>query len=269
MKHSIGAFGGFLSVALYAGIPAQAAPIFVEQGSTYLRSQPGQLVTGGPFDGAIFDPTPIAHGANLVITRTQDIEINGAPGVIQLVAIAMHSRAPVLFGGNLFDVFVDLDPAHLADDVGTLTITGDLTGGTATEMFSYFARFSLVDAVTHASGPTQVIKIDSVSAAPFAWSPNPTPGAVIVIGPDGGQDDPLVSLRTGLANNEVNFFPSGAFQTIGTGLSGGSTTATVTPNVPEPGSILLLGLGLAALRLSRRERAGHMPPCLHENATRS
>ncbi len=259
MKHSSGAFGACVSLALYAGIPAQAAPIFVEQGSTYLRTQPGQLVTGGVFGGAFFDPTPIAHGANVVITRTEDIEINGAPGVIKLTGIAMHSRAPVLFGGSFFDVFVDLDPAHLADDVGTLTITGDLTGGAATETFTYFARFSLVDAVTHASGPTQVIKIDSVSAAPFSWSPNPTPGAVIVIGPDpdNGQDDLLVSLRTGLADNEVNFFPSGAFQTIGTGPSGGSTTATLSPNVPEPGSFLLLGLGLAGLRLVRRERARH------------
>ena len=154
MKHSSGAFGACVSLALYAGIPAQAAPIFVEQGSTYLRTQPGQLVTGGVFGGAFFDPTPIAHGANVVITRTEDIEINGAPGVIKLTGIAMHSRAPVLFGGSFFDVFVDLDPAHLADDVGTLTITGDLTGGAATETFTYFARFSLVDAVTHAPGPT-------------------------------------------------------------------------------------------------------------------
>jgi hypothetical protein len=257
MRHSIGAIGACLSLALYAVIPAQAGPIFVEQGSTYLRSQPGQLVTGGVFGGAIFDPTPIAHGANIVITRTEDIEIGGAPGAIKLTGVAMHSRAPVVFGGSFFDVFVDLDPAHLADDVGTLTITGNLTGGTASETFTYFARFSLVDAVTHAPGPTQVIKIDSVSAAPFAWSPNPTPGAVIVTGPDpdGGLDDPLVSLRTGLADNEVNFFPSEAFQAIGTGPSGGSTTATLTPNVPEPGSVLLVGLGLAGLRLVRRKGA--------------
>jgi len=176
MKQSIAMYGACLSLALYPGMSTQAAPIFVEQGSTYLRTLPGQVAAGGVFAGAIFDPTPIAHGANLVVNRPEDIEINGSPGVIKLTAIAMHSRAPVLVAGNLFDVFVDLDPAHLSDDVGTLTITGDLTGGSATEKFTYYARFILVNAMTQAPGPTQVIKIDSVSAAPFSWSPNPPPG---------------------------------------------------------------------------------------------
>jgi hypothetical protein len=256
MKQSIAMYGACLSLALYPGMSTQAAPIFVEQGSTYLRTLPGQVAAGGVFAGAIFDPTPIAHGANLVVNRPEDIEINGSPGVIKLTAIAMHSRAPVLVAGNLFDVFVDLDPAHLSDDVGTLTITGDLTGGSATEKFTYYARFILVNAMTQAPGPTQVIKIDSVSAAPFSWSPNPPPGAVIVIGPDpdSGQDDPLVSLRTGLDSNEVNFFPSETFQTIGTGPAGGSTTATVTASVvPEPGSCLLVALSLAGAILVRRK----------------
>ena len=67
----------------------------------------------------MFDPTPRANGANLTIIRPQDIEINGAPGVVKVIDIALHSRAPVNIGGNFFDVFVDLDPAHLNDNVGT------------------------------------------------------------------------------------------------------------------------------------------------------
>ena len=101
-------------------------------------------------------------------------------------------------------------------------MTGDLTGGFATEEFTYFARFSLFDEITHAPGPVQVIQINSVSAAPFAWSPNRPAGAVIVSGPDpdNGQDNPLVNLRTGLDEFEVNFFPSASFEVIGTGRCG-------------------------------------------------
>lgn len=236
-----------LSAAMLGAMPSHAAPIFVELGSTYLRSAPGQLITGGLFGGTIFDPTPGPHGANIIITRPDDIEINGSPGVIRLTYAAMHSHAPVTLGTNQYDVILDLDPAHLADNLGTLTITGDLTGGTATESFTYFARLSLFDAVTHTPGPVQVIQVNSVSAAPFSWSPNPTPGAVLVTGPDpdDGNDDPLVSFRTGLDANEVNFFPIGSFQTLATGPSGGTTTTTLTARVPEPGTLLLVALTIA------------------------
>ena len=152
---------------------------------------------------------------------------------------------------------MDLDPADLNDNVGTLTVTGDLTGGFATEEFTYFARFSLFDEITHAPGPVQVIQINSVSAAPFAWSPNPPAGAVIVTGPDpdNGQDDPLVNLRTGLDEFEVNFFPSASFEVIGTGPAGGSVTTRLSPSVvPEPGTIVLLGLGLAGMGARRWRR---------------
>ena len=83
---------------------------------------------------------------------------------------------------------------------------------------------------------------------PFAWSPNPPAGAVIVTGPDpdNGQDDPLVNLRTGLDEFEVNFFPSASFEVIGTGPAGGTVTTRLSPSVvPEPGTIVLLGIGLA------------------------
>jgi len=255
MVRRIALSGSCAALLLSAAVPAHATD--VELGAAYLLTEPGLLVNGGPFGGTIFDPTPMPNGANVVLIRPDDITINGAPGALQVVDFAAHSRSPIQIGASFFDVFVDLDPAHLADDIGTLTVTGDATGGNFTEQLTYFARLQTVNTSDQSAGPTSVIEITSTMSTPGSWTPTPPDGAIIVTGPDpdGGLDDPYVNLRTGLDEGEVNFFPSAPFQATGTGPSGGSVTSTFDVSViPEPAGIGLFGLALFGLTAARRRR---------------
>jgi hypothetical protein len=255
MLRRIALSGSCAALLLFAAAPAHATD--VEQGAIYLLTEPGLLVSGGPFAGTIFDPTPMPNGANAVFVRPNDITIGGT-GALQLVNFAAHSRTPIQIGLSFFDVFVDLDPANLANDIGTLTVTGDATGGGFTEQLTYFARVQTVNTGDSSAGPTSVIQITSTMSTPGTWTPTPPDGAVIVTGPDPdfGVDDPLVNLRTGLDEGEVNFFPSAPFQATGTGTGGGSVVSTFDVGViPDPAGIGLLGLALLGLTAARRRRA--------------
>jgi len=100
-------------------------------GTDYLIEQPGTLISGGPFNGIAFAGTPIGPGnTTATVERTTDVLINGPAAPVTITAFAAHSTASVNIGGAFFDVFITLDSARLAQDVGTISISGSLAGGT-------------------------------------------------------------------------------------------------------------------------------------------
>src|SRR5712691_2724055 len=131
----------FLALSWYT---ANADPIVtsptVALGTDYFQTQPGTFFNFGPGIGIVnFVGLPIGPlSTDIIIQRQADATINGNAIPIQIVALSLRSTQPVIFNGVLYNVFVTLDPAHLAQDTGTLTVHGTLAGGTFDSTLNVF-----------------------------------------------------------------------------------------------------------------------------------
>lgn len=151
-------------------------------GTDYLIEQSGTLISGGPFNGIAFAGTPIGPGnTTATVERTTDVSINGPVAPVTITAFAAHSTAPVNIGGTFFDVFIALDPADLSQDVGTISISGGLAGGTFQESLDYFADLHLMQVGMPANTMDLVAEIMQTSSG-GRWSRDPPPSFVIICG---------------------------------------------------------------------------------------
>ena len=289
--------GAFLGMVLIAG-NAWAGPVHadtlqlvptVAKGSDYLQTQAGSFFNfGGPIGVVQFVGNPTGPGfTDTIIQRKEDAVINNSrpggdpnPGPnpidIQMTDLSMKNAAPVNIGGSFFDVFVTLDPSHLADDVGNMTIYGNTSGGTFDSNLNVF-----FDAHFVPLGPGSAFDVfgnTSLTQQGAAWSPTPSPGTQLVTGPDDGSAaDQAANLHLGLSSdpNEVDFFaftvPPGGVSDSGALLPGqgpfgpfkfgedkpeGDGVHNVDPApAPEPSTIILLGIGGIGLvcRVRRRK----------------
>ena len=133
-------------LVLLASFTTAAAQETVAQGTDYFTTVPGFAGGGTNFNFGMGIPTvdfqsaPIGSYQGLqtgpyvdtIVQRQADATLNMGSVPIQLLALSLASTAPVLVGGNPFNVSLTLDQSHLAQDVGTITIMGNATGGTFT-----------------------------------------------------------------------------------------------------------------------------------------
>lgn len=216
-------------------------------GTDYFQTQPGTFFNFGPGIGNVyFKGLPIGpFSTDTIIQRQANATINGGAIPIQMTALSLQSSQPVIFNGQAYEVFVTLDPAHLAQDTGTLTVLGTLAGGTFNSTLNVYFLATFVPV-----GGGQNIVIPNhgtLSQTGGTWSPTPPPHAVIVRGPVGNQ---AANLHQGLGPLEVDFFASGTEFHFGE-----SGEHKVRPAVtPEPSALLLTGPALAALFLRWRLR---------------
>jgi hypothetical protein len=146
----------------------------------------------------------------------------------------------VNIGGSFFDVFVTLDPANLANDTGTLTITSNGTGGGAFN--SFFDVFTEITLHPVGGGPDIMQTGPSFQLSGTGdWSNTPPPNY---------PTDPSL--------------PSGGFFLVGpvqeSSPTGSEVHVVSTAQTPEPGEIVgLIGIGMvgffAAVRRHQASKA--------------
>ena len=96
------------------------------------------------------------------------------------------SAAPVTIGGFNYRLNAKLDPANLANDVGTMTITGTGAGGSFAATLTVFGE---IDFTPLNGGPTIPAAFTQKTFTSTAnWTSTPSTNAVLVSGLVGNQN---------------------------------------------------------------------------------
>ena len=199
----------------------------VALGTDYYATQSGSHINFGPGIGDVqFKGLPIVGTADTVIKRLRDAIVSpggtAAPIPVQLVGLSLQSTAPVQVGTTFYNVFVELDPDHTAEDIGHMIISENAggTGGTFHFGLTLFYEADFVP-VSGGTGGFSVFNQLTFRQSGTTWSSTPPGGIMIVPGPDDGSSaDELANLHTGLDPNEEDFFPLGVFDECVTGTGG-------------------------------------------------
>ena len=192
-----------------------------------------------------------------IIQRKADATLGGSAIPIQMVALSLKSTAPVNVGGSFFDVFMTLDPANLANDTGTMSITGDTTsGGSFSSALNIFFQAHFQPVSTGSA--FDVFNQANVTSGGNSWGPIPGSAFVIVNGPDDGTaSDQQANKHSGLICSaptgacEVDFFAPNVTRATSTG----NFSLVETAAVPEPTTLVLLMFAAANWFLRRGRNA--------------
>jgi hypothetical protein len=265
------------SFTLLAAI-ASASTIdnFVVAGADYFQTQQGTQFAFDPPIGIVsFVSNPTGPGGtDTILERLADADLNNpAPVALKLMSLSLESAAPVNISGNLFDVFVTLDPANLANDTGTITIDGSPSGGTFDSQFNVYFQATFIQQ----GNPSNTIVVDGhtvLSQNGDPWQSTPLPDQVLVMGLVG---DLAANDHTNLASNQFDFFSTDLTDTSFLLMSGCGAMPSmpgcakhlvreaprvVQSPVPEPTSSVLFAIGLAGLWIARKRRVTRDPRCI-------
>ncbi len=244
----------FVLLVLLASFSTALAQETVALGSDYFQSVAGNGDSSGTwfnFGSGIgvvdFQGVPIGNfnGLNVgntdtIVQRQADATLNMGSVPIQLVALSLGSTAPVLVGGNLYNVSLTLQ--NKVASTGTITIMGNLSGGTFTSSLSVF--FDAFFKPVAGGSPFDIKSEVTLTNAGAVWSSTPEAGTLLVHGAFGDQianchngTGPLGCLNPNGSdeNGEVDFFLDGSLMECND-----PDGCHVVKPVSEPAALLLV-----------------------------
>lgn len=252
----------FVLLVLMASFATAAAQGTVALGSDYFQTVAGNGDSSGTwfnFGSGIgvvdFQGVPIGNfnGLNVgntdtIVQRQADATLNMGSVPIQLVALSLGSAAPVLVGGNLYNVSLTLNNAIAS--TGTISIFGNTTtGGTFTSSLNVF--FDAFFKPVAGGSPFQVQAETTLTNTGAVWSPTPENGTLLVKGPLGDQQADCHSNPDCLPEGSglVDFFLQGSLMECND-----PDGCHVVKPVSEPAALLLVVPALIGVFWKLRSR---------------